>query len=388
MADDDLTRLRALAKLRVMGTYREQARRWEEVQGAIVDAVNQVTSMRLDVLEEGDRDQGLPMWFSALITVAISLIPIGAATMATLTSLSGYSRSLFARLKNQLGAKPSSIAVESLRLAAKPGFPRAPMSVEAARAVTKTINDNEQRAAELIRMYAPEQTAAIRSLARQVSEAAAKRQFKAKAQTIARTDAPTVVISSALRRWVNFMQQAEGRALDHINYYIETSAELTEEIVDDFVSELQQKQLKLPADSDGTLKDLQLHIECCIWCLTFDFTPVAVPRRVVMVGPDRTRTPHVVGGHLEPIPLKPTLWKRMVERYIDPDENQSYKDVGPIAKLGSGMHDLMHAEQVGTESFTPETRLSAYLGMILAPQLERQQQQSVQRILSGKAAIP
>jgi hypothetical protein len=346
--------------------------------------------MRHDVMEEGDRDQGLPMWFSALVTVAISLIPIGAATMATLTSLSSYSRSLFARLKNQLGAKPSFIAVESLRLAAKAGFQgRTGMSDEAVRAMTKTINDNEQRAAELIRMYAPEQTAAIRTLARQVSEAAAKKQFNTtKAQTIARTDAPTVVISSALRRWVNFMQQAEGRALDHIIYYIETSAELTEEIVEEFVSELEQKQFTLPADSDGTLKDLQLHIECCIWCLTFDFTPVAVPRRVVMVGPDRTRMPHVVGGHLEPIPLKPTLWKRMIERYMDPDANQSYKDVGPIAKLGSGMHDLMHAEQVGTESFSPETRLSAYLGMILAPQLEKQQQQNVQRILSGKAAIP
>ena len=78
--------------------------------------------------------------------------------------------------------------------------------------------------------------------------------------------------------------------------------------------------------------------------------------------------PGTNGALPEPAPLPGVLWKSLVERYIDPDEGKSYKDVGPLERLGTKA-----ASAAGSrDKWSPEVRLSHYFSQVLYPQIKKE----------------
>ena len=415
MPDDAaLRRLRALAKQQVASTYRQQEHRWKSVLITIDAAKDQIVAMRQGAIEEGQRDNSVPLWLSVLITVGLGLVPLGPVTSTVLGATVNFTRGLFRRLKFSTSRTKVDVLVDRLvdspGFAAKTGLHQVLGRYDAQQyqknleltpfnasqyetyqnAVREQLSENEDIAKTMLRVFSPGVENATVNLAQKLLEAGATPQFRlnAKSRAIERTDAPSVVISVVLKKWVNDMMLAEGLALDKINLYIDTADNLTESDVEKFVQELEGGVARIPAaESEVTMKDLQLLIECCIWCSTFDFRLLPVPARVIRTKLDGNFT---VAPGFEPIPLNPALWKRLIERYPDPDLGVSFKEVGPNNRLGPIGDHFAFADQMGgpgdlgKQPFSPELRLSYYFSHVLAPRLSELHTQFARRTLAGK----
>jgi hypothetical protein len=212
------------------------------------------------------------------------------------------------------------------------------------------------------------------------------------------TDVPIVRVKQGLNAWVSWYREAEarGRAEDYqlISYLQDiASAEdpakeaktspyevrfampkTYKDALKDLESlhrelatfEFEVAQLPL-LDRDQGRRNLQLMIEEAIWATTYDFRlrPVAsfAPLRRVPAEP----------------PLPPSLWERLVERYIDPDANKSYKEAGPKARLGRNnppKEELAREESLTRYlltpkgGWTPRHRLAWHFSGVLYPQLQ------------------
>jgi hypothetical protein len=248
------------------------------------------------------------------------------------------------------------------------------------------------------------------------------------------TDAPVVVVSSTLNDWIDAQIKAEDKAREIIRdktrdfFDIATSPEPAKEAKakmaeaakkeaareprvplrkpieelpktnKDAMDELKKLRDSLaPSPSDiatvpkfEELYDLQLTIESMIWAATYDFTPsqsrvspLEVPRR-------GTRFPRPGAFRMTQAPLPDKLWPRLVQRYRDPDEQKSYKDVGRSLRLGTkafpGFSDevtkyfIDELQTINEGGWWPEVRLSFYFGRILFPELNRENSAIVQKL--------
>jgi hypothetical protein len=129
--------------------------------------------------------------------------------------------------------------------------------------------------------------------------------------------------------------------------------------------------VQLPVlDRDQGRRNLQLMIEEAIWATTYDF-------RLRPSG-DFTGTTRRFNPGLPPLP--PGLWERLVERYIDPDANKSYKEAGTKKRLGRNnppKEELAREEYLTRHLSTPDKggwpprfRLAWHFSGVLYPQLQ------------------
>jgi hypothetical protein len=123
------------------------------------------------------------------------------------------------------------------------------------------------------------------------------------------------------------------------------------------------------------LQELQLMAESLMWASTYDFSWKS------------NETSKLEAFNLEPAPLPPGLWKELVKRYIDPDKGQSYKDVGPLERLGTvkapwfDMNEFTPKEvKVVEKPFTPEVRLSHYFSNVLYPEIFKENGKIVDKL--------
>jgi hypothetical protein len=263
------------------------------------------------------------------------------------------------------------------------------------------LKNVEERVAIIQKVYEPEWHHAMVTLAHTVVEhkfdPTHKKEQSAKATKKTQTDSPTVVVTQAMHQWIDSIILAEDTARNQLRKHIrdlfaiatakdpakEANAKELEaahlEAAREPRAPLRRPVERLPKKREEALKelsifrgdlnppprqgpgmtnvkdlrDLQLLIESIIWVSTYDFTPLQG---------DRTKlTPNAT----EPADLPSGLWKRLIERYIDPDEGKSYKDVGDKTILGTQKQTFLKAG--GFEKFSPEARLSCYFSGIIYP---------------------
>jgi hypothetical protein len=210
------------------------------------------------------------------------------------------------------------------------------------------------------------------------------------------TDAPMVVVTQAMHKWIDSFVQVEDSArrqkrqqirdLFDIATATDPAKEAKAKDEDAFKREAEreprvpyrQSVPKAPTTSKAAieqltslrdhllpdaakartvgakdLRDLQLLIESIIWCSTYDFTPVPVRGNVMQ--------PRVFAPVSAPA-LTDALWKRLIARYIDPDTQTTYEKVGTIPRLGT-----LDNPSPAKGMFDAETRLAHYFSQILAP---------------------
>lgn len=436
---DDVAEVqRQLQQLREAGRIRDdalrylaeteemQGQRWERLSQVVDDAAWQYISMRVDSVEERLRDQGAPLWLSGIIIVGVTLIPVSALTGTFLLALTKSSQKL---LKRAVGRRLER-AVRTYQIASPAARSDA---FRNAMDVAKEFKQTEEVAGRFAQYLKdslqPELTATLRNSALELAKTLGEQPFKqASGRKMTKPDAPVVVVRRSLYGSINAFVHAEGSARkilkDKIRdlYDIATSPKpakeakakeaeaqkeasksahrafahfarafreeplpKTNKAALDQLTELRTQLAPDAAESSRTpdvkdLRELQLLIEATIWATTYDFTPrrreesvnAAVEKRVgqnmFMVKPD---------DKLRPAPLPDALWKRLIERYIDPDERKSYKDVGKLDRLGTKSHP--YSSEPGKKTWSPEVRLSHYFSQVLYPQINKENSEMVRR---------
>jgi len=385
----DQNKLRADALYVLDIATAEQNLRWGVLKDTVSYAARQVEEMRIAAIEDAKTDDGVPLWLSAIIAVAVALVPIGAITSFGVTSLLTYTTNALGRFKL------SRIARHAMEEAYHTGSIALITAVEKmskkernliagkTEAWRDQLRRNDVIIKSIVDLYQPEVGGATTSLLNATLQAGYKPKYKVDEKTskLRATDAPSVMITQALDDWIRATKYAEDLAVAETRWFISTAEKLDEDAVNKFVSELQAK-LKPPFyDGPDARALLQRHFESCIWCTTFDFTPrvrVEVERKTyrgdVIEVDRRTR--------LEPIPLKESLWKQLIERYIDPDVGKTYKEVGRSVKYGTRDEPIIFPGPGGV-TYSPEVRLSVYFSKILRPKLLETQRTFAQEILSS-----
>ena len=120
------------------------------------------------------------------------------------------------------------------------------------------------------------------------------------------------------------------------------------------------------------LADLQLIIEAAVWATTYDFTP-RIRRRNLNSDDPKVR-PYWVESKA-PAPLPDSLWEKLLQRYTDPDEGKSFKDVGPLGAIGH----QGRAPASSADKWSPALRLSHYFSQVLYPQIKKENGAIIQR---------
>ena len=380
-----------------------QDQRWELLRRVIQDAADQYQGMRHDVVEERLADQGAPVWVSVALTLLVSLTPVTVLTGRFISALTGSAQKLLTRADRKLQkALPLILEREkdtTRRLAA---IGRADVAFD--------IQRTEQLVARFTKAYEPELANILQDGAQELGKIAYRHVFETQSEGrefSQSTDVPMVVVKQTLNKWVDTLVQVEDTARSMLRVYINDLFDIA--IAKDPGKEAEKKDLaaatkeaereprvafrkpvaKLPKSnkaamdelsylrdelepapienrrtaSSDDLRELQLMAEALIWASTYDFS---------WKRGDITRlTPFA----LEPAPLPKGLWKRLVTRYIDPDEGKSYKEVGPLDRLGTKKAPFIDTKEYtpkglkAEKPFTPEVRLSHYFSNVLYPEI-------------------
>jgi hypothetical protein len=389
-----------------------QNRRWEVLRRVVENAGKQFTSMRIDMVEERMTEEGAPLWFSVVLTLAITFIPVQSLTTQFLEHLTEGLGKLLTRSGRASLALVTSAATRELDIGRQ--------ALTAVRLANR-IKAVEERAAKFASTYEPEIHHTLVGLAHKVGEMAGKHLFEqepADKTMSRRTDAPIVIVTESLQQWIDSMVRVEAsarkRTRDSIRdlFDIATATDPAKEAKTKEIEAAQREAarqpriaLRRPADQlpktykdaldqlsswrdelapsaseddklpvADDLRDLQLMIEGMMWATTYDFTPI------------RTR-----GTVLQPRPSQPVvapdlpdaLWKRLIERFVDPDAGRSYSQVGTIQRLGT-----VASPSPAKSYFDPDTRLAHYFSQILYPQIMNENSEIVQRIQNLGGAPP
>jgi len=424
---------RQLLELRAAGQIRDDAlrylgktedlqrERWALLRRVIEDAGKQYAAMRTDVVEEGQRDQGPPLWLSCILTVGVTLIPVSAMTGSFLLALTTSAQKLLTR--DQRSKRALLEAVE--RFLERSGSGREYTTAQRL-FLANQIKRTDETVAKFAKNLETELTNKLQDGAGEIAKILGKQLYRQDpARKMVQTDAPIVVVTQTMHEWVDSLVLAE-RAERHERedqvqdlFDIATSpspeeeAKATEAIAKmrgreyekplpktnkaalDQLTKLRDQLVPAPVEKPVTVKikelrPLQLIIESMIWATTYDFTPRFKPIRPSFVEGDigtreRAATIAGLGGRvMGPAALPDGLWKRLIERYTDPDEGKSYKDVGSLNRLGTRTHPIYESPH----KFSPEVRLSHYFSQILFPMLDKENSEMVDRFRQLPKAAP
>jgi hypothetical protein len=411
-----------------------QARRWELLRRVVDDACWQYAMMRLDAVEGKEKDQGVPAWLSVLLTVGVGLIPFGELTTAFLGKATTTTARFLTRSERALLPGAKTAVLKSV------DRPELTIRMLAHERLAKEIKRTEARFARWARLADPVASSTLKASSSELSKTLAKHAFKQEdgGKKLARsTTVPLVEIRQYLNQWIDGRIRAEHRSQTIIKKHIRDLADIasSSQPAKDAKAKEQQARTPMPTGSlfrpirweapklphtnkealteltevrddladwatgpDSIpniedLQDLQLLIEASIWASTYDFTPQAVRAGIgggYHTGPRMESPPQIKGA-----PLPAALWKRLIERYIDPDEHKPYKDVPVIDRLGTktepgsswALGQFGEIERAALlRRYGPEARLSYYFSKILYPKIESETSDVIRSMESATAA--
>jgi len=387
-----------------------QGHRWEQLRQIAELAGDQFTTMRIDSVEESLRDQGPPLWLSVILGLAVSLVPVTAITAGFVKILSGSTSKLLTLSERETVAfygALKDVEAHTIEQAAE----RASYALAKQQDLGELIKETEEKVAKYAQRWDPEITHFFQENAQDLGQALGKQMFQQKeAKSYVQTTAPIVAVKSSLYGWIDTQMQAEANARRQHREYtrdlfdIATAKDPTKE-ANDKETEAEKKEAarelsvpkrrpvkKFPKTSKGALEmlaffrdsltpdpleqslnpgikdlsDIQLGIESAIWASTYDFTPT------------RKSNPSKLEEPLDPAPLPDALWKRLIERYVDPDEGKTYKEVGAIDRLGTRQNPVITQKYL-LGGFPPEVRLSHYFSQELYPKIKERNAEIVQK---------
>src|SRR5262245_270907 len=78
-------------------TQKMQSERWGLLRRVIEDAGKQYTQMRIDAVEERLTDEAVPLWFSVLLIVGLTVVPYHVVTTGLFTALTTSLQKAFRR---------------------------------------------------------------------------------------------------------------------------------------------------------------------------------------------------------------------------------------------------------------------------------------------------
>jgi hypothetical protein len=413
-----------------------QSERWDLLRRVIEDAGKQYSAMRLDVVEESQRDQGTSLWLSCILTVFVILTPVTGLTGSLLNALNKSAQKKLAIANRQL--------LSAERVLKRPGT----REIRAARTenvkLARDIRKTDEMVAEFAksaRKLEPEITNKLQDklqdAADWIAETLNKHLFRQDpaSKMVQTPNAPIVVVTQTMHEWVDSLVRAERDARYIIEYKVQDLFDIATSLTPQLeakgseliakkrgfkyeeplpktnkdalhkLAELRTELAPIPdeepveakkaslAHQKKELRELQLSIESMIWASTYDFTPKSkfielgsatmkefeggnITQEVVATGPFGAHKVKTIGYRmLLPAPLPKGLWKRLIERYIDPDEKKSYKDAKSMPRLGT----LKEPGSAPQKVFSPEVRLSYYFGKILYPKLNEENSEMVER---------
>ncbi|HUR21737.1 MAG TPA: hypothetical protein VMZ90_13055 [Vicinamibacterales bacterium] len=405
-------------------TAATQALRWARLRRVVEAASDQYWDMRIGAIEESMRDKGAPMWLSIVVSVGLTFIPITALTTRFLGPLTSATQKLLTR------GDRTRLAQQMVKIERELDADKWIAASDRADDLIKQIAKTE---ASVLRFYKdrdPEYSNLLQNMADKLSQAAINKPFEGAgvSKTVTKGPkgtAPIVVVKSQFYDWIdshmNAEQVARREQRERVKnlFAIATSTEPKKESkerfqaardaeaarqpkipyrrptdplpekADDALEELKRirddakptpDDLFTPSEKDE-LTDLQLIIEGAIWASAYDFTPV-FKKSDSKIGPLEVKL----------VPLSDDLWKRLIERYIDPDKAISYKDVGPTFVIGTQAkpgiseklaRDMLKFNSYSDEYFkgwTPKARLSWFFGKLLYPNLLMENSKIVQTI--------
>jgi hypothetical protein len=405
----------------------KQALRWSLLRRIISQAVMQYTEMRIDAVEESLKDKSVPFWLSCIITVAVTLTPVSAVTSMFLGALTTTTQKL---LTNSARA---SARAQKESLAFLEGYAtKLGMTPIHSERLAGDIKRTDEMIAKIGKILEPEVANTLQDIAHNLDDALYKHLFQqdSSARRMTQTNAPVVTVMSSLNDWIDVQIRVENRSREILRermrdlFDIATSPEPAKEARTKEAEARKQDRLigELPKTSKGAidqltelrdqnipasieiaiapdvkeLMDLQLRIESMIWATTYDFTPTM--KRVPFVAYDGAGPDDPVPGsyYLSPAPLPgpqppdpKNLWKKLIERYHDPDEKKSYKDAGNLPRLGTKEHPIYDEEltkefqekykTLGKGGWSPAVRLSHYFSQVLYLQLNKENKAIVQK---------
>lgn len=391
----------------------------------ILPAVFNYMDMRRDMLEEMLRDKGPTSWLSTIFSVAIVFIPCTAAAGLFLDGLSksfqkafiwAINRRLAAthqRMKTTLAEISPLLQRETLRQGALGLVREKPlvMQMSELRRLSQQFKETDDKAAEFVKKYWQDEVAnKFQDGASYLADTAGKHMLKqpqgVEFQKRNTTDAPVVQVYDSVYRGLDAMITAQNHALDETKkeliqlykraiYYLdpwttdralvfarvnhpiqseqkyqEMGKKLKEELKQ-FVGELKpnDEDLASPPPADQ-LDDLRRMIEACMWCMTYDFS-IRSTVRVVAHGDEVIKKVDQYTVYEGP-PLPGDTWDRLLERYTDPNEQRSFKDVGSISRLGTKKTPISPDLTKDLPSvWPPRLRLSFYFSKVLYPELSQ-----------------
>ncbi|MEX2642340.1 MAG: hypothetical protein WD270_02725 [Acetobacterales bacterium] len=417
----DATRLKDEA-LRLLAEVQEtQAQRWVQLRRVVDLAGDQYVSMRIDTVEESIRDQGAPLWLSCLLHAGAILLPLGAAAGVFVVGLTRSTQ----RMLTASDRATLEFTEELLALGHK-----MPALTAAAVRIPQEIIRTELAVAKFARLFEPELAATLRTAAHKVADVIGSQPFRQEAgkRRFDRTDAPLVAVKRSLHDWIDAQVRAETAAARMTReetgdlFEIATSPEprkAAEEVAKQVAKRQAARARAVPlgGTQQGTIQhipqpepdklpkthkhaterltklrdrlndaalendrvpeaselhDLQLLVEAAIWASTYDFTPRT---RRENLNRDDPKVRQYWVERTEPAPLPSALWKKLVERYPDPDEKKSFKDAGRLQRLGT----VAEPAAASRDGWSPEVRLSHYFSRVLYPQIARENGEMVRR---------
>lgn len=388
-----------------------QNQRWNRLHRVVEDAGDQYFDMRIGTVEESLRDKGAPSWLSVLIDVGLTFVPITWLTTRFVNAVTTSASKLLtrsARMKLRLAEVQYG---RELDVDTRWG----PLGV--INELGDQIRKHEDAAIKFAKKWDPELSNMFQNYANELGEATGNWPFKQGTATPTPTpraapdgarpgDAPLVLVKSRLHDWIDNhvrleslartlqeerhtglfavataaapKKEAEARnaaamAAENrreprkpfqrpIERLPETSALAIEELTrlrDD--SQPAQAELFTISEKEQ-MGDIQLMIEAAIWASAYDFT-------TKVVAPDSRLGVYTVDGPS----LPDALWTRLTERYVDPDEKKTYKDVGYIYRLGTKAVPGVDEEagrimlRMQNRGWDPKWRLSFYFSEVLYP---------------------
>jgi hypothetical protein len=384
-----------------------QTRRWELLRRVIEDAGKQFTSMRIDVVEERLQEEGSPIWFSVALTIFVAAFPLSNLTEVFFKRLTGATEKLLLGAERKALARAENLIDEGREL----DFGRWGQALRIRADLPQQIKRTEERIAKFAELYEPEVHHALVSMAHTLGEAAHKHMFEQRGSEMSlNTDAPIVIVTQSMHNQIDGIVRVEDVARTKLRADVRDLFDVA--TAKDPAKEARAKELaaaereakrepavpkrqsieRLPtkrkealqelssmrdelekrasagtitADADA-LRALQLQIESIMWATTYDFTPRKPDSRL-----ENPYPPH----------LPEALWKRLIRRYIDPDEGgKSYEEVGATKRLGTVAQPFSTGRPVF--DYSPELRLSHYLSQILLPAVRKENNEVVQRFRS------
>jgi hypothetical protein len=402
-----------------------QNQRWQHIVQVVNLAGDQYTSMRLDAIEESLRDKGAPIWLSAVFAVLVSFVPVTAVSNLFLSELVAGTQRILTRSDRKIVSNLEAVIEREL------DDERLQRAIRSTIRSTKRISDREELVLKYAKRWDPELSNMLQNFSNQLGESLAQQPFQKEPGTDKITvrsgaDVPIVVVKAQMYDWVAKQTRVESVAIDNLRNRLsglvaivvapdpksEAKDRNTEEhkraaqrepkvpyqivnlypeSAEDAMTELEQsvKDIKSgPSLLDRApeieeLNDLQLMIEASIWAASYDFSLKYIASESKIGAPD-----------VVVLPLADGLWEKLIDRFIDPDEGKSFKEVGELYRLGSRENPYFDEDVTkqilkfrtaqdplrSADRWTPKERLSHYLSAILGDALRHETEDSIRRI--------